>query len=82
MENEIFTSKFATVLYNTTKKLYTIKYLPATEDMSNQDWKDLMLSFQALWHKFETWYMIMDHFKKPFNLSKIESSINEATRFN
>ncbi len=66
MENEIFASKFAKVFYNTSKKLYTIKYLPATEDMSNQDWKNLMLSFQALWHKFETWYMISDDRERKF----------------
>ena len=66
MENEIFASKFAKVFYNTSKKLYTIKYLSATEDMSNQDWKNLMLSFQALWHKFETLYMISDDRERKF----------------
>ncbi len=60
MEKEVFRSKYATVNYDEDKKLYIIKYLPETENMSNQEWQELMHSFKALWNEYKTLYMISD----------------------
>ena len=60
MEKEVFNSKYAIVKYDEQFKLYTIKYLPETEHMSDKEWKALMYSFQEIWHKYETKYMISD----------------------
>lgn len=60
MEQIIFESKFATVHYDNEKKLYVIRYLPETENMSNQEWMELMHRFKELWNKYETLYMISD----------------------
>ncbi len=60
MEKIIFESRFAKVFYDLSKKLYSIQYLPETENMYNQEWKDLMYSFKELWNNYETHYMISD----------------------
>ena len=60
METIVLNSKYATVKYDDVSKLYVIKYLPETENMSNKEWQDLMYSFQEIWNKYETLYMISD----------------------
>jgi hypothetical protein len=43
MEKIVHQSKYAIAKFDQAKKLYILSYLPETVDMSDADWKDLMI---------------------------------------
>jgi len=61
MEKEVFRSKYAIATYDDKLGLYTLKYLPETENMTNQEWKDLMTSLLEITEKYKPKYILDDN---------------------
>ena len=66
MEKIIHESEFAIAKYDAEKELYTLKYLPKTADMRDEDWKDLMKQLLIVTDKYKPKYILDDNSERLF----------------
>lgn len=61
MEKVVHQSKFAIATFDDQFGLYTLKYLPETVNMTNQEWKDLMTALLVITEKYKPKYILDDN---------------------
>ena len=61
MEKVIFESKFAIAKYDKEKELYVLRYLKETENMRDEEWKDLMEKLLVVTDKYKPKYILDDN---------------------
>jgi hypothetical protein len=61
MDKIVFQSEYAVAKYDKTKELYTLKYLSETENMRDEEWKDLMKSLLVVTEKYKPKYILDDN---------------------
>lgn len=66
MEKIVFESKFAIAKFDDEKKLYTLKYLPETENMFDSEWKDLMQKLLIVTDTLKPEYILDDNRKRKY----------------
>lgn len=69
MENVIFESKFAIAKYDKDKELYTLRYLKETENMSDDEWKDLMKKLLEVTKNCKPKYILDDNTERLYSYS-------------
>lgn len=58
MEKVVHDSQYAIATFDEEKELYTLEYLPETENMSDEDWKQLMRNLLIVTNKYKPKYII------------------------
>lgn len=61
MEKEIFKSKFIKIFFDQATKVYKSIYLSETENMSDQEWKILMMDVVQVIEKYKPKYILDDN---------------------
>lgn len=61
MEKAIFESKFVIAKYDIEKELYTLIYLKETENMRDEEWKDLMKKLLVVTDKYKPKFILDDN---------------------
>lgn len=61
MEKVIFESKFVIAKYDIEKELYTLIYLKETENMRDEEWKDLMKKLLVVTDKYKPKFILDDN---------------------
>jgi hypothetical protein len=61
MEKEVFNTKYVVATYDDQAKIYHAKLLPETENMRDEEWKELIKSHLKVIEKFRPKYYIDDN---------------------
>ena len=69
MEKVILKSKFVEVLFNEETSIYTSKYLPATEYMTDKEWQEQMSELKILIETYKPSYIIDDNRDRLYSYS-------------
>lgn len=67
MEKEIFESKFVRIFFDQETKIYTSKYLPETENMTDKEWQALMVELVKVVEKYKPRYILDDNRDKRYD---------------
>lgn len=60
MQQVITKSNYVEVSIDEKAGLTIIRFLPATDDMTNQEWKEEMIEFERLFEEFKPYFIIDD----------------------
>lgn len=69
MDKEILNSKFIRVTFNEENRIYTSRYLPETENMTNRQWKELMIDLKAIIEQYQPLAIIDDNRNRLYDYS-------------
>lgn len=69
MENAILKSKFIEVLFDKDTNIYTSKFLPATEYMTDKEWQEQMTELKILLERYKPSYIIDDNRDRLYSYS-------------
>ena len=58
---EVYRSKYAVATYDEQSELYTLKYLPETANMMDDEWKELMLKLLGVTEKYKPKFILDDN---------------------
>jgi len=58
---EVYRSKYAVATYDEQSELYTLKYLPETANMMDEEWKELMLKLLDVTEKYKPKFILDDN---------------------
>jgi len=61
MEKIVFESEMAIAKYDEQKELYTLKYMPETATMRDEDWKDLSRKLLVITDTYKPKYILDDN---------------------
>ncbi len=61
MEKIVFKSKYAIAKYDNEKELYTLTYLPETENMRDEEWKQLMKDLLVITETYKPKFILDDN---------------------
>jgi len=64
MDNEIFKSKFAIITYNEETEFLTIAYLSETEDMIDDEFKELIMKLNEVSELYKPKFILSDNRKR------------------
>lgn len=69
MEKNIARSNYIEVFYDEDTNLYRARYLPATINMTDQEWRDQMMMLKKLIEKYRPKYIIDDNRERLYGYS-------------
>jgi hypothetical protein len=69
MEKEIHKSRYVSVLFDDETRMYTSKYLPDTENMTDKEWQEQMIELRNLIEKYRPLNIIDDNIERKYSYS-------------
>lgn len=69
MQVEVGKSKFIEVFYDAKTKIYHARYLSATIDMTNEEWREQMMELKEIIEKYRPEYIIDDNRERLYGYS-------------
>jgi len=61
MEKEVYKSKYARFTYDSGTEIFVIKYFSETEDMDDDEWKELIIQLEKDCDKYKPKYLLSDN---------------------
>ncbi len=69
MKSELLSNEYVEIFFDKESAIYECKYLPETENLTDKEWKELMVEFKNLIEKFRPKYIIDDNRKRGYSYS-------------
>jgi len=69
MENEVFRSKYVVIQYDHETSIYTSTYMAETENMTDKEWRELLLQLVNVLEKYKPKYILDDNRERRYAYS-------------